>query len=530
MIAGWLLANHKVTSEEHATYHWKGIPERFRNKVETRLLASDPLRDMSTPFPVAEVEAAAGGCLQGGRFDTDLVYSDGESDIDSDSSSNSDEESETSDSSDSDDERRKSHRKVRKAKKVQSSRKKRVSTPKSSTEDESHTTRTSTKPKATRSKATTKPVPQDEVEDLIQQLNKMSIDDNRYGLLYFRACKLDSEVKSVVRAPKLQDKSGPTTTTTRNVWNPNVNGSNNSSAPSSTPAPRSPSTAPYVRRIRCYGCGQDGHSVNACPDINRELTKGTLVRDAQGKVALPGGRSLRRQGEETLIQALQHETTKPKTHLVTLDPSEERWVHPDSDDDEEEVYVVPADASDAYDEEVLVYPAERTMRGRDEKGKENKPPATVPTPVRTGPSPAKPVVKGDERPIKAPEVVSKRSNSDDDDDVIMEDSPIRKGPVDRKGGERLKGRKQESNVKVPNEDLELRRNNPKRSDVAAHVDSKNVLNRLLGTPVQIAIGDVLGVSKELSGVLMEAIKPKSVVKIDGKAAEAGNTKSYQGER
>src|ERR1700683_2740477 len=49
---------------------------------------------------------------------------------------------------------------------------------------------------------------------------------------------------------------------------------------------------------------------------------------------------------------------------------------------------------------------------------------------------------------------------------------------------------------------------PRQSAVSAHVDTMAVLTQLLSTPVQLQVGEVLGVSKELSAFLNESIKLK----------------------
>ncbi|KAG2756194.1 hypothetical protein P692DRAFT_20661742, partial [Suillus brevipes Sb2] len=97
-IGGWLLAKNKISSNDHATYLWKGIPRSLPTKIEARLLAPSPLRDMTTPFSFDEVSQAAEKILQQDRFDTDLVYSDtNDSDSEgSDSSLNSDSDTDSS--------------------------------------------------------------------------------------------------------------------------------------------------------------------------------------------------------------------------------------------------------------------------------------------------------------------------------------------------------------------------------------------------------------------------------------------------
>ncbi|KAG2045890.1 hypothetical protein BDR06DRAFT_866702, partial [Suillus hirtellus] len=52
------------------------------------------------------------------------------------------------------------------------------------------------------------------------------------------------------------------------------------------------------------------------------------------------------------------------------------------------------------------------------------------------------------------------------------------------------------------------------SELADGINAKLVLNRILNVPVELTAGEILGVSKELSGLLAESIKPKTVSRKD----------------
>ncbi|KAG1830914.1 hypothetical protein EV424DRAFT_1279937, partial [Suillus variegatus] len=52
------------------------------------------------------------------------------------------------------------------------------------------------------------------------------------------------------------------------------------------------------------------------------------------------------------------------------------------------------------------------------------------------------------------------------------------------------------------------------SELADGISAKLVLNRILNVPVEITAGEILGVSKELAGLLAESIKPKTMTKKD----------------
>ncbi|KAH7902945.1 hypothetical protein BJ138DRAFT_1199218, partial [Hygrophoropsis aurantiaca] len=565
MIGGWLLANHKITGDEHATYHWKGIPKALRSRIEGRLLALEPLRDMSSPFAVADVIAAAEKCFQRDRFDSGLVYSDSDSDSES-ASYDSDDETESSEleSSSSEEERKKPHRKTSKTKKTRTKTHRKHKSSADSSEDEAPT-----KAKAkstTRKKPTNAPVPQDEVEELIQQLNKMAIDDKRYGLLYFRAVKLDRSVKEVVRAPKLQSNTNEANTTggVRNGQRTTTSANGNKN--NMNTAPQYPTNS---RTTGCFGCGVDGHTLYNCPVIEQLVTSGRATRDRRGRLATPDGQTIRRQGDETLVQAMERATTAPAAHLVTGNRVPEQWVFPNDEDDDEPVYVVPL-ASDSENEGVGAYPVERNEKGTrrvrreqfdavcpptlsevrerqraerkarerraEERGKNvdvpsanaprkegmgqknipdpSKIPPPFPIPVRPAPTiptapsiPKGPAVRDDEMRVDAPARRKEQPTRKDygDEDIMEEDKDTRKRPEGRKNGNEDKS-KNES--KVNPSEFEPRRNVPRRSELAAHVDPKIVLQKLLQTPVQMAVGEILGVSKELSNVLTENLRSK----------------------
>ncbi|KAG1774966.1 hypothetical protein EV702DRAFT_973934 [Suillus placidus] len=54
----------------------------------------------------------------------------------------------------------------------------------------------------------------------------------------------------------------------------------------------------------------------------------------------------------------------------------------------------------------------------------------------------------------------------------------------------------------------------RRSELADSINTKSVLNRMLNIPVELTTGEILGVLKELAGLLAESIKPKSIMKKD----------------
>src|SRR6202790_2965541 len=118
-IAGSLLNGGKISQKEYATYFWQRIPKNMKVRIENRILTQKPLRDLSEPYSVVDINAAAEAILQRDRFDTALDVSDTEDGWSSGEESDS-EDSDDDDSSDSDSE----DEKKRKRRKEKTSRRK----------------------------------------------------------------------------------------------------------------------------------------------------------------------------------------------------------------------------------------------------------------------------------------------------------------------------------------------------------------------------------------------------------------------
>lgn len=84
----------KITDNEYATYFWQGIPKPLHTCIENRILARNPIRDLSQPFGSEEIDTAAEVILQRDRFDRVMADTDSEED---DESSGDEELSESED-------------------------------------------------------------------------------------------------------------------------------------------------------------------------------------------------------------------------------------------------------------------------------------------------------------------------------------------------------------------------------------------------------------------------------------------------
>ncbi|KII83146.1 hypothetical protein PLICRDRAFT_77662, partial [Plicaturopsis crispa FD-325 SS-3] len=199
-IAGYLKQKSKINEDEYDTYFWAGIPKAFRNNIEARLLTKDPSRDMSKPFGYDDIDKVATAYLQRDKFPTMIIDSDSEDDdttLSDLSEDTSDSEESDSDSDDERDRRRKKKEKKKTALKKTLKKKRPAKVVDDDDEEDEKPIRRGKNPaQADKQK-------HEEVEGLIRQLNKMSIDDTEYGATYYKALKIDSDIAKVVRPPQI---------------------------------------------------------------------------------------------------------------------------------------------------------------------------------------------------------------------------------------------------------------------------------------------------------------------------------------
>ena len=174
--------------------------------MENRLASHDPPLPLTKAFLMAEVIKVAEKLFERNRFDFNLVDSDSDLPELGDDHSSSGDDSDTEDSDDEKDRKKDKHKQRKRSSHISSE---------SDTEAEVTTSKKTHKPavKATPPvKETKKPVgdkpakggSQDDVEQLIKQLGKMSLDDPKYGLIYYKAIKLDAAVAQCVPSPSIK--------------------------------------------------------------------------------------------------------------------------------------------------------------------------------------------------------------------------------------------------------------------------------------------------------------------------------------
>jgi len=507
-IAGSLLNGAKISQKEYSTYFWQGIPKALKVRIENRILTRDPVRDLSEPFSIGEIDTAAEAILQRDRFDTALDDSDSDDAISSGEESNSEESDD--DSSDSDSEDEKKHKR---------SKNKGKSTRRRSIDGGIGKNETSKRRLINGNRK--------EVEGLIRQMNLLAQDDPSYGLAYYRAMKLDADVSKVISEPILRPRNPPlqmrmnaaTYQQTVQPFShqapppPLQNFPPRPPAPIRTQVPNAP--PPRGSEIVCYGCGERGHGMLSCSAINELLSRGLLTKDAGGRVVYKDGSPIRRVNGETFIQAYEREQ-RPQSHLVTVNESSEKS---DSDEDEEVVYAIRGADYDTFEVErpakqiatkrKLVMDGVYPPRLKDLKGSKENHPAKDPETGRLNRT-----TRNQPKPVGIPREIKKKAKAGDPvpvevhkprydggrDDQIIEDvlSPASKDILMREAGP-LKA----------DGDKTIERRPLRKSAISSHIDPFQILDHVLGTKVELCVGEVLGVSRELSGLLADSIRFKT---------------------
>ncbi|KZP28057.1 hypothetical protein FIBSPDRAFT_729688, partial [Athelia psychrophila] len=508
-IGGWLLRKTKINSDAYATQYWSGIPRNLRGKLENRLVANNPARSLSTPFTVDEINAAAEGLLQRDRFDSHVANSD------SDNDSGSDTDSESSD--DSDDLKDMRNRIKKKARYRKGKGRLSVSQSESSSSEDDIPVARIRSHKSQKNKVKGKSEP--EIESMIKELNSMSAHDPSYAVLVLRALKIDPNVLKVVRAPE----AGPA------VAPPQLGGP----PPSQYFPPRTNPTfqrqAPPHMQLQpgyappwqfngspqvstCFGCNQNGHIMSHCPGIRELEVSGAIRRNDHGRMTLANGNMIPRYSGEPLVDAAKRAMTAPPpvvvSNLVNILSDEDLLAAAVVDNwgRNQMSYVFPAERVEKHTlakrKQVMdgVYVPARPKPGNTPRSPTKLSPIAItkptvkPTPQRTGP---KAQVPGESR---RPEFDGQN------DDDILDDEQRHKHRTDR---QQVQSR---NHGPVVNDTAKLHDSYPKRvivtrqSEITSFTKPVDILNRILNSRMELCIGEIMGISKEISSMISDKMK------------------------
>ena len=323
-------------------------------------MSQTPTHNIAQPFEYDAIERVAKSLLQRDRFDRDRLPSDDDdmSDEDDDDDGFSDSDDSSSSSEDSDDQEDSEEEYAKKKKKAKERRvrpkekkRKKVRFKDSEADDTDeelqqlyHKSKSRKKSKSSQGKDAGS-----EVEELITQLNRMSISDPAYATTYFRACRLDPLVQQIVPSP-LSGKA-------------RSNASPQDDSRGGRETPPHFGRRPYdPQRQPCWGCGETGHGTYSCPRMYDLEQKQIVKKIGRGRWAMSDGSPIfRSYPDEPLASAVARQQS-PQANYITLHSA-----YIETDDEEEafmnEFYPVrpdntyyyefPLDSGEETDYEVL---------------------------------------------------------------------------------------------------------------------------------------------------------------------------------
>lgn len=486
-IAGWLQGQNKLSETDYAYYLWTGLSSLFRRRLEARLLMEDPNHDMSEPFDPEAIRKAAEALLGVDRFDTERLGTENWSDNDSDGESD-DLEAVTGLNVSKNRKRdsRKQDPRVRDSDSDSEDSDLEPCAPRHRSPADRYPTFESHKASKPASMTGSKQKFEEDREfnQLVAQMQRMSLDDPQYGFLYLKVCSMRPLAAECLPKP-IVNRSIPQQREMQRGLPPHMSRSNSDRFMSSRPPPRSGDG--------CFGCGEQGHIIHDCPAMLDFLKKGHIMKDYRGRFTRSDGSPLRRNPDETWVQAVKR--TIPGVNLITF--GGRVWY--DSE--------VGTDTEDEDGADVMVYPVERSQREtrsyrkqvfdgvkvpHSDKGKQQDHGAQKNT-TRPGRYPM---------PKLTPVETNQRSfNPNDDMDVEEDRTQVRNQPKPPQPPNPSSG--SQSNLQQERERLPVR-----RSQLNREVDSEAILKKILDSPLTMSVREVVGVSKEVANRLQDVLKVK----------------------
>ena len=347
VLVGQARAHKKISREDYHRYFWEGLNVSLRNRIENRMLATDPDLDVTIPFHITKIVNAAEYVLSPFRFDQHLSGKSGY----------------YSSETESEEERPARHHR----KHVHVTYDNPFS---SSEEDIEEPVKTRTRERTPRLKS---PPPQEskpkkkqgeDMDKLISQMGQLNLADPRLQNLCI-----------VQRDPRHEESfCRPRRGFGGNTFNANNHEFQRDipphqlrqNAPPQQFRNSRPGSGPNQNRLHCYGCGQSGHRMSECETLTALVKKGQAVRHpVSGRLQWPNGTQIFKAPDETWVQAISQpgkqasfvRLEQPDTHSVYTYLGTVREEDDASTDEQEELGWIPGEVGDRQ-----TYAAERTDR------------------------------------------------------------------------------------------------------------------------------------------------------------------------
>ena len=323
-------------------YFWEGLDDKFRERVEARMLVTNPHLDVSIPFSVADITDGADYLLNPNRFDQHLTTRSGYQ------------------SSESETEEEKPPKKTRRRTYQHSSDDESEDDPKPLTQSRLPITPPMT-PKST-SKHKKSKTKDEDFKELVEGMSQLDIATPTYWAKYVQFVHNYPQLKDLVEPPLRRNGSGPNNPrepfqrdppphqrynqgprppfnpNSRPPFNPNPRPPFNQpprqpfNPPSQQPFKPSPqqsfniATGPNAigQNFTCFGCGNQGHHIRQCEELDKLIKNGQIIRDpVNGLLRWPDGSRIYRSGNETWVQAVTRNTPVKVNfaEVVTFEPS-----------------------------------------------------------------------------------------------------------------------------------------------------------------------------------------------------------------
>ena len=295
-IANWLKDKTLIDDNHYKTYFWDGIHKELQAIFETRIMNKYPGHDYTKPYDVDKVQEIANKYFQRDKFASLIADSD-DSDSGYESFESTDSEDSSSSSDDSDDDKRKKKKKKKlssygkyhvKSKHKLDGYRKKIQAMKEKEQDESAINKKDSK--------------KNEVDELIDKLQNMSIDHPSYGITYYRAIVLDGRLKDCLKKPQVQPAPADNGKRSdfkqfkvgQRVFQISPSAFQEDSQPQRQKGPSSGDRL-FQWDDKCYGCGGRGHTIRSCQKITELLNEGVLLRnDNTGHITMYNGEYIRK--------------------------------------------------------------------------------------------------------------------------------------------------------------------------------------------------------------------------------------------